>query len=299
MSSTTSQQPFRPRPFTVSSWKELKESEKANLVRKYIAESLENDAQATNARVILSEMKSEHRRQLMVAILAHEYGEKRPESGSLSGYLFNKHDVDDDGALTRKEFKEAIEEAFAWSMLNQSTNKEEATNADETTQIPIGVWEPEMPSQRVLLKVALAGFVPFVGFGFIDNFMMILAGEAIEWHLGLAFGISTMTAAALGNLFSDIIGLMTSGGIEASASKIGCDEPSLTACQRRLTRVKAFRYTGSILGLAVGCIAGMVPLLFMELKPSSGEQRMTQKVKELERQLAEAEAKGGNMPSPA
>jgi len=61
----------------------------------------------------------------------------------------------------------------------------------------------------------------------------------------------------------------------------------------------AFRYTGSILGLAVGCIAGMVPLLFMELKPSSGEQRMTQKVKELERQLAEAEAKGGNMPSPA
>jgi hypothetical protein len=71
-----------------------------------------------------------------------------------------------------KEFKEAIEEAFAWSMLNQSTNKE-ATNADETTQIPIGVWEPEMPSQRMLLQVALAGFVPFVGFGFIDNFMMV------------------------------------------------------------------------------------------------------------------------------
>jgi hypothetical protein len=32
--------------------------------------------------------------------------------------------------------------------------------------------------------------------------VQILAGEAIEWHLGLAFGISTMTAAALGNLVS-------------------------------------------------------------------------------------------------
>jgi Transmembrane protein 65 len=42
--------------------------------------------------------------------------------------------------------------------------------------------------------------LPFVGFGFLDNFTMIIAGDYIEHTLGIFMSISTMAAAALGKL---------------------------------------------------------------------------------------------------
>ena len=39
-----------------------------------------------------------------------------------------------------------------------------------------------------------------LGFGFLDNFIMIMAGEYIDLTLGAKLGISTMAAAALGRL---------------------------------------------------------------------------------------------------
>jgi len=49
--------------------------------------------------------------------------------------------------------------------------------------------------------------LPFVGFGFLDNFIMIVAGESIETFLGASLVISTMAAAALGNTLSDVFGI--------------------------------------------------------------------------------------------
>jgi hypothetical protein len=66
----------------------------------------------------------------------------------------------------------------------------------------------------------------------------IVAGEMIELKMGLMFGISTMGAAALGNLTSDIVGLCVSGGIEAGAQKIGIEEPTLSSAQRQLRVIK-------------------------------------------------------------
>jgi len=65
-----------------------------------------------------------------------------------------------------------------------------------------------------------------------------VAGEFIEFKLGLMFSISTMGAAALGNLASDVVGLCVSGGIEAGAQKIGIEEPALSSAQRKLRSVK-------------------------------------------------------------
>jgi len=272
------------------------ESTRREPIGPIVAASLDKDAvvnDTRNARAIVEQLTSDHRRQLMVEILTQEYGRRglQPgQAGSLSGFWFARHDSDADGSLTRKEFEKAVEDVMAWTL---------AATKDPTEELNPSSWA--MPSRRTLLQVALAGFVPFMGFGFIDNFMMILAGEAIEMQLGVAFGLSTMAAAALGNLFSDVIGLMTSGGIEAGASKIGCDEPTLSAWQRRLTRVKVFRYAGSILGLVVGCIAGMVPLLFVRHDNKSTrdatEQKLTQRVAELEARLAAGE--GGNQPAAA
>jgi hypothetical protein len=41
--------------------------------------------------------------------------------------------------------------------------------------------------------------LPFIGFGFLDNFTMIIAGDYIEHSIGIVMTISTMAAA--GNLF--------------------------------------------------------------------------------------------------
>jgi hypothetical protein len=40
---------------------------------------------------------------------------------------------------------------------------------------------------------------------------MIIAGDRIDSMLGVTFGISTMAAAGLGNLLSDIVGVSVGG----------------------------------------------------------------------------------------
>ena len=42
-----------------------------------------------------------------------------------------------------------------------------------------------------------------MGFGIVDNAMMVMSGEAIDHTLGLMLGLSTLAAAALGNSFSN------------------------------------------------------------------------------------------------
>ncbi|CAM9152537.1 unnamed protein product, partial [Phaeothamnion confervicola] len=63
------------------------------------------------------------------------------------------------------------------------------------------------PDQIALQRVALRNVPIFVGFGIMDNAILIVAGEYIDLTLGVALGISTMAAAALGNLVSDIFGV--------------------------------------------------------------------------------------------
>lgn len=63
------------------------------------------------------------------------------------------------------------------------------------------------PTRNQLLLIAFASGIPFIGFGFCDNAIMLLAGEGIESSLGVTLGISTLAAAGLGNLISDVAGL--------------------------------------------------------------------------------------------
>jgi len=39
----------------------------------------------------------------------------------------------------------------------------------------------------------------------VDNFIMIMAGDAIEASIGITLGLSTMAAAGFGNAFSDVV----------------------------------------------------------------------------------------------
>ena len=75
------------------------------------------------------------------------------------------------------------------------------------------------PTNQQLLTTAIASGIPFVGFGFCDNAIMLMAGERIEASLGVAFGITTLAAAGLGNLISDVVGLGLADTIEVKYIK--------------------------------------------------------------------------------
>ena len=65
---------------------------------------------------------------------------------------------------------------------------------------------PKHPTTQQLRIVALRYAIPMIGFGFMDNLVMIQAGDAIDQTFGVALGISTMTAAGFGQCFSDVAG---------------------------------------------------------------------------------------------
>ncbi|XP_047122368.1 transmembrane protein 65 isoform X1 [Hydra vulgaris] len=118
------------------------------------------------------------------------------------------------------------------------------------------------PSWKQLQLVAISNGIPFIGFGFIDNSIMILAGEYIDLKLGVIFGMSTMTAAAIGNMVSDVSGIILAGYIEAVALRFGIVAPTLTAIQNSMKQTKITIYAGRMVGVILGCILGMFPLLF-------------------------------------
>ena len=107
----------------------------------------------------------------------------------------------------------------------------------------------EPPTWRGLGRVAAVSALPFIGFGFCDNSIMvrgarrclavcakcsevplpsqILSGDVIEATVGGALSLSTMAAAGCGNMVSDVLGIGISGQIEVCAAFPCCRLASL------------------------------------------------------------------------
>jgi len=116
---------------------------------------------------------------------------------------------------------------------------------------------------KTLSRIALAVGLPFVGFGFVDNFVMLLAGEEIEAVFGARFGLSTLAAAGLGNLVSDVAGLGLADQIEEKSRRTKIGAPVvLSPVDARRGVVRVARVAGSVVGVSVGCLLGLVPLLW-------------------------------------
>ena len=124
------------------------------------------------------------------------------------------------------------------------------------------------PTAQQLRRHAISMAVPMVGFGFMDNLVMIQAGDAIDNSIGVAFGLATLTSAAYGQIVSDVSGTLSSGAVEALASSLGLPCANLTAEQLRLRSVKISGTLGAVVGVAIGCLMGMSCLLFMDLEKS-------------------------------
>ncbi|CAB0008930.1 unnamed protein product [Nesidiocoris tenuis] len=123
------------------------------------------------------------------------------------------------------------------------------------------------PTTSQLLSVAIVNAVPFIGFGFLDNSIMIVCGDYIEATLGSVIVMSTMAAAALGNTFSDIMGLGSAYYVETAASKIGIKPPPLSPVQLDMSSSRIASNLGRVIGVTIGCILGMTPLLFINKVP--------------------------------
>jgi len=120
------------------------------------------------------------------------------------------------------------------------------------------------PTYAELKQLAYHNSLPFIGFGFLDNFIMIVAGEYIDITLGAKLGISTMAAAAFGNTVSDMMGIGSAWYVESWADKLGAHPPNLSPEQLEMTSSRICANFGRLIGVALGCLLGMFPLLFIE-----------------------------------
>lgn len=85
-------------------------------------------------------------------------------------------------------------------------------------------------------------------------------------YLGSYLCISTMAAAALGNTLSDIIGIGSAFYVERIANRIGFSPPKLSPIQMDMSCSRNFANLGRVLGVTLGCLLGMMPLLFKKSK---------------------------------
>ncbi|NWY40724.1 TMM65 protein, partial [Sylvia atricapilla] len=119
------------------------------------------------------------------------------------------------------------------------------------------------PSPGQLRHVFFHNALPFVGFGFLDNAIMIAAGTQIELSIGVVLGISTMAGKYCefqNFLFSCPSSL--AGYVEALASRLGLSIPDLTPKQADMWQTRLSAHLGKAIGVTIGCILGMFPLLF-------------------------------------
>mmetsp|Transcript_22179 Transcript_22179/g.32252 ORF Transcript_22179/g.32252 Transcript_22179/m.32252 type:complete len:356 (+) Transcript_22179:305-1372(+) len=139
-------------------------------------------------------------------------------------------------------------------LLTTSTSKTtEATTTD--------VLEPTTSQLRI---VALHSGIPMIGFGFMDNLVMIQAGEAIDMSLGVAFSLSTLTAAGFGQCISDVAGFTCGGIVDATVAKMNLPTHGLSQVQLKLKPSRIATTVGGCVGVVFGCLLGMSCLLFMD-----------------------------------
>ena len=102
-------------------------------------------------------------------------------------------------------------------------------------------------------KTALSLGVVFIFFGFLDNSIMILAGDQIDTYIK-AFGFSTLLAAGLGNTFSDMVGISVGRYVETFFRRHFAAPENIPTTQVILFET---------VGICLGCLLGLTPLYFL------------------------------------
>ncbi|WBY57126.1 TMEM65 domain-containing protein [Plasmodium yoelii yoelii] len=187
----------------------------------------------------------------------------------------------------------------------QTANNSDRTNSDKTSYKKNNYLSKEFDSnndektshdkaemnikKHDLLLVALSGCIPFICFGFVDNAFMIISGDLFDSTFCVFLGLSTMAAAGLGNLTSDVLGIFIGGYIEKMIVCIGYPRINLTNKQLKMNITRKYYYLGSAVGIAIGCILGMLPLLFIDSKKLEEKKNKRKQNKKKEEEFQPSE----------
>ena len=90
------------------------------------------------------------------------------------------------------------------------------------------------PTRQQLRAHFIATAVPMMGFGLMDQTIMIQAGNTIDCTVGVALGLSTLSAAAIGQLVANAGSVVFGGVVERAAQALGMPSPHFLPHQRSL-----------------------------------------------------------------
>ena len=82
--------------------------------------------------------------------------------------------------------------------------------------------------------------------------------------IGVAFGLSTLTAAGFGQCDSDVAGFTCGGLVDAAVAKMNLPHHNLTPAQLDLPKSRTWHTVGGCIGVVTGCLLGMSCLFFMD-----------------------------------
>eukprot|EP01047_Picozoa_sp_COSAG01_P068947 COSAG01_NODE_10080_length_2254_cov_2.147100_1_plen_264_part_00 len=178
------------------------------------------------------------RRSVAIKAATAESSSSAPTAAALSSAV-TEADTNADGFVSRREFAHWLNKAQAGSavegVVTAATGAGAAAAAagnEAAGAVGLSV------TRRQLGLFALNVAIPMVGFGFMDNFIMILAGDAIDNSIGVTFGLSVLASAALGNLCSDVCGIGMGDVVESAAKKLGLPSAQLSVQQLARPSVK-------------------------------------------------------------
>lgn len=96
---------------------------------------------------------------------------------------------------------------------------------------------------------------------------MIQAGGFIDSTLGVRFGLATLTAAAMGQVVSDVSGVLCGDALESYLQRLKIIKPTnLSLVQRQLSICRRVKMAGAVLGIITGCALGATSLLLVDLE---------------------------------
>jgi hypothetical protein len=227
-----------------------------------IVQSLEKDPQLLEE--VMERLHPESRRRLVITGGALEWFGRDDVAKEV-----DHADADRDRKISPKDFDKWFEHALK----KRATQKEQQSGSEKVnaTTTNEATTAAEVPL-RVLMLIAIEAGLPFVGFGFLDNATMIVAGDAIDHHVGFYFNLSVMASAAMGNVCSGVMGMQVHGFIEKAVQKFNFDIPPLTEEQRRGRRVFLAGHIGGTIGIMTGLTIGMLPLLFIHDEDAKADQ---------------------------
>jgi hypothetical protein len=211
--------------------------------------------------MILRSLRSTYFQYGLVSIQKRSFKYKQ----NTRSFLSDKDRVKDFVALLGPQERHLLYEELHQLEQNSPLNAAKSPTAEEE-HISI-----TCPTFSQLRQVFIHQSLPFVGFGFLDNLIMIIAGDYIDATIGVTLGISTMAAAGLGNALSDVAGIGSAYYVEQFAAKIGVKTPKLSLVQLQMPRTRWSIQLGRAFGVAIGCVIGMFPLLFLPTKHSDNK----------------------------